>query len=262
MKTTKTIKTDAKSRRDNQTTAFNSAGFSGEASNGNLFSFDFEKALGYHLGEQFYACIPNVRDLVPKLKERSAVGYDNRIERNGVDGYIWLEKEEENILVLGFQNQNIMYLVYVITKYGVDKIHVRQIWDDYLAACRSGNYMIGKPAWDVLDTHDYKDVICHAETAIKEYSDDFYDEQGKQITPDGHYVSRPNLTTHQKSLGNVGMRYKDGRDKGYIVSVKINILTEKPCCCSPIKAMRTNLEYMFMDFKSVLELPCLGDDEG
>jgi hypothetical protein len=262
MTTVKPIITDAQSRRENQTTAFKEAGFAPKSPDGTLFDYDFEKSLGYHLGEQFYACIPQVRALVPKLKASNAVGYDNRIERNGVDGYIWLEKEVKNLLVLGFKNQNVMYLVYIVTKFGDDEIHVRQIWSDYLAMCRSGNYMLGKPDWDSINNPGYIDAICHAETAVKEYSDDFYDEQGKQLTPYGHFVTRPSLTTHQKwALDNVGMRYKDGRDKGYIASVKVSNLTEKPYCESPNRAMQTPLEYIFMDFKLVLNLPCLDGDE-
>jgi len=136
------------SRREQQTTAFQKAGFTPEFPDGRLFSYDFEQSLGYHLGEQFHSCINQVRALVPKIKEHNANCYADRIERNGVDGYIWLEKEEENILILGFENQNVMYLVYIIHKYGEDEIHVRQIWTDYLAACREGNYMLSKPDWD------------------------------------------------------------------------------------------------------------------
>lgn len=261
MATVKPENTDAQIRRENQTTAFKEAGFDPDPKDVNLFSFDFEKALGYHLGEQFYQFIPGVMELAPKLKERKAVGYDNRIERNGVDGYIWLENEEEDLLVMGFKNQNIMYLVYVMKKYGKNEIHVRQIWEDYLAACRSGHYMIGKPDWNRVKNPTYGDVILHAKTASREYSDDFYDDKGKRLTPDGHFVERPCLKTHQEGLVNVGMRFKDGRDEGYVASVKINITTEKPYCESPTHAMQKPIEYIFMDFKSVLDLPCLEGDE-
>jgi hypothetical protein len=261
MITAKPTMTDAQSRRENQTTAFHEAGFVNESTDGTLFSYDFEKSLGYHLGGQFHACIPQVRALVSELKVRKAVGYANRIERNGVDGFIWLEKDDKDLLLMGFQNQNIIYLVYIITKYGEDEIHVRQIWRDYLALCKSGHYMLGKPQWDSINAPSYTDVIIQGNTAIEEYSDDLYDESGNSVTPIGHFVKRPCLNTHLQGIDNVGMKYKDGRDEGYIASVTINTLTEKPYCDSPSKSMQTPLEYIYMDFKSVLNLPCLEGDE-
>lgn len=249
------------SERHNHTVAFKNAGFDPDAKDGYLFSFDFEKSLGYNIGEQFYECIPSLRELVVRLKEKNALSYDNKIERNGVDGYIWLEKEENKLLIVGFENQNITYLVYIINNFGKDEIHVRQIWKDYLLSCRSGHYMIGTPSWNEIKNPSYKDVICHAKTALEEYSDDFYDEKGHRLPSDGHYVKRPCLKTHQEKINNVGMRCQDCRDAGYIVSVTIDVLTEKPYCDSPYKSMQSPIHYLFMDFKSVLNYPCLEGDE-
>lgn len=250
---------NTQSQRENQTTAFKKAGFAPEKNDGTLFGYDFEKSLGYHIGEQFYNLIPQVRNLVPELKTRNAISYDNRIERNGTDGYIWLEKDEKDIILMGFQNQNIMYLVYILTNYGKDEIHIRQIWRDYFDLCKSGHYMLGKPAWDAIDKPTYADVITHSDTAMNEYSDDLRDEQGRSLKSKGYFIKRPSLKTHQDGLDNTGMRLKDGRDKGYIASVRINTLTEKPYCDSPLSSMRNHLEYIFVDFKSVLDLPCFDD---
>lgn len=245
----------------NQTTAFQTAGFAPENQDGSLFSYDFEKSLGYHLGEQLYNCIPQIKALVPQLEERQAVGYANRIERNGVDGYIWLEKSDSAITIMGFRNQNVMYLVYLISKYGKEEIHVRQIWDDYFDACQSGHYMLGKPAWDKIDNPSYADTIIHGHTAVQEYSDDLRDENNNSTAPRGHFVKRPSLKTHQQGLDNVGMKCKDGRDAGYLASVTINVLTVKPYCDSPLVSMKSPLEYVFMDLKSTLNLPCLAGEE-
>ena len=210
---------------------------------------------------KFYACIPNVLKLAARVKERKATSYDKRIERNGVDGYVWLEREDENILVLGFKNQNLKYLVYVITKYNEKEIHLRQIWEEYPVSITDDTYVMGKSTWDSIENPTYKDVVCHGHEAIGEYSDDFFDENGENINPKYHYVKRPSLITHQKKEKNVGFRFLDGRDEGYIASVKVNILTEVPYCDSPTAAMQGFLEYIFMDFKSVLEIPCLEGDE-
>lgn len=251
---------NTQSRREKQTTAFQEAGFAPEHQDGSLFSFDFEKSLGYHIGEQLYNCIPQVRKLVPELKARNAVGYSNRIERNGVDGYIWLEKDEDDIILMGFQNQNVSYLVYILAPYRQDEIHIRQIWRDYFDLCKSGHYMLGKSQWDNIENPCYEDVIIHGHTAVNEYSDDLHDEQGRSLMSKGSFVKRPSLKTHLEDLSNSGMRYKDGRDNGYIASVTVNNLTNKPYCNSPTSAMKNFLEYVFMDFKSVLNLPCLAGD--
>jgi hypothetical protein len=247
-------------KRQAQTTAFQNAGFASPEHDGNLFDHDFEKALGYHLGAQFYNCIDQVRQLVPQLIALNATNYDTKIDRNGTDGRIWLEKNEKDLIIMGFENQNVTYLVYIITKHGDDEIHVRQLWADYYKTVKSGNYMLGKPDWDSLESPSYADVILKSKTALSEYSDDMRNKHGKRIN-DSHFIQRPSLTTHQDGLKNAGMKLKDGRDAGYIASVTLNTLTEAPYCDSPTKAMQTTLSYIFMDFKSVLNYPCLGGEE-
>lgn len=257
-----------KTPRDALVTAFDKAGFTANPEDMSLFDYNFERALGFSLGKAFSALIPNAIAIAEKLTHLGAIGYENRIARNGTDAYSWVEQIKlkrsdryDSIICIGNQTQNNMYLVYILEKYGSKEIHIRRIWRDYHATVRSGNYMLGKPVWDKINNPTYADVIEHANTACDEYSDDMYDKDGNSLNPDKYMIKRPCLKTHLQGLGNEGMKCLDGRDKGYIVSVKEDILSEQPYCDSPITAMQTKLEYIYRDFRCFLEYPYIDGEE-
>jgi len=151
------------------------------------------------------------------------------------------------------------YLVYVIKKHGQFAIHVRRVWQDFQELSKNKDrYLLGVVDWSKIKEPTYEDIISLSNTATSEYSDDIVDANGKSRA---FHVNRPSLRTHTAGVGkNEGMRYLDSRDSGYVVSVKICILTDVPFCDGALVSMQSMLSYIYSDLKCFLDFPEMYED--
>jgi hypothetical protein len=112
------------------------------------------------------------------------------------------------------ETQNTNWIVVLTPRYGRHDLHVRQFWRDP-AVLDSPDYHGGMEQYTGANL-TIKDVIRLAAEAANLFSDDM---------PGVHYPQRPSLNTFlrgslvpgHKDAG-AGLRYADGRDKGYVLS--------------------------------------------
>jgi hypothetical protein len=85
---------------ESQAVSFEKADFVSNPKDMHLFNYHFKKSLGYHIGKQFHNLIPAVQAIVPELITLGATSFENKIERNGSDRFVWLESQSEDVYVL------------------------------------------------------------------------------------------------------------------------------------------------------------------
>jgi len=201
-----------------------------------ITGFAFPQAMTYLIGGMFVEPLKNVKEIALKLLDGGYNTFETEYDYNCADQYAHAFMKEDTLyFVKRSQSSSYVVIFEKDSTYEVGKIHIRSYWEEMPEYYHSEILELQKKiSTDSINL----EVLNQISGIVGLFSDSSYKKD---------FSNRPNL---ENVIGEVGMRYKDGRDTGYMATFK----TDYNNGYTIEKGYSINqLTYTMMDMQSILE---------